>query len=69
MIGERVVHKIFGPGTVCDVDTDDKGNQNRFTMELDSGGEKKFTFPAAFHQGFVRLENGQEIKMVIKNGL
>ena len=66
VIGERVVHKIFGTGTVIDVDTDDKGKQNLFTIELDSGGEKRFPFPSAFHQGFVWLESGQEIEMKVE---
>lgn len=61
VIGERVVQKTFGAGTVTDAVYDDNGNVKNFSVFFDnSGAEKTFAFPAAFIAG-MQLESGAEV--------
>lgn len=63
VIGERVVQKTFGAGTVTDAVYDDDGNVKNFTVFFDDIEiEKKYAFPAAFIAG-MQLESGAEISI------
>ncbi len=54
-IGERIIQKMYGAGTVSDVDYNAQGKAYRFEVTFDSGLEKLFMFPIAFKTG-MRLE-------------
>ena len=66
VIGERVVHISYGPGTINDVEYDDNGRAIRFHVEFDSKVEKLFVFPGAFQGGIMKLESGESISMEAK---
>ncbi len=65
IIGERVVHSGYGPGTVDDVDYDD-GKAKRFTVKFDDGSERIFGFPAAFSGGVMQLESGESVDITVE---
>jgi len=48
--GLCVVHNKYGKGTVSTVSD---GDYTVFTVNFDSAGDKKFSFPSAFVQGFL----------------
>jgi len=60
IIGERVIQKKSGAGTVTDVIYDTKGNIKYFDVAFDNGEEKTLAFPLAFVVG-MRLESGAEV--------
>ena len=61
VIGERVVQKTYGAGTVTDAAYDDEGKVRSFTVFFDdNGAEKTFAFPMAFIAG-MQLESGDEV--------
>jgi len=61
VIGERVVQKTYGAGTVTDATYDDQGKVKNFTVFFDdSGAEKTFAFPIAFVAG-MQLESGADV--------
>jgi hypothetical protein len=47
-IGEQIIHKLLGPGTVCEI--------NETSLKIDFGikGVKTFLNPSAFDNGFLR---------------
>jgi DNA helicase-2/ATP-dependent DNA helicase PcrA len=51
IIGERVVQPRYGEGTITDVDYDEDEVPTKFTVEFDSGQERKFVYPFAFNMG------------------
>jgi len=68
VIGERVVQRKFGAGTVTDATYGDDGSVKEFTVLFDNiSKEKVFAFPKAFLAG-MQLESGAEvpIRKVIK---
>ena len=69
VIGERVVHISYGPGTIDDVEYDDKGRAIRFHVEFDSKVGKLFVFPGAFQGGIMKLESGESIPLEPKETL
>ncbi|MCR5338853.1 MAG: ATP-dependent helicase [Lachnospiraceae bacterium] len=62
VIGERVVQKQYGAGTVSDVEYDSGGKAKKFVVSFDIGEEKAFMFPVAF-QGAMWLEDGREVPL------
>lgn len=61
VIGERVIQKKYGAGTVTDAKYDDKGKAKNFTVLFDDNGiEKTFAFPMAFIAG-MQLESGVNV--------
>ena len=51
IIGERVIQRVLGAGTVSDVIYDSDGHATVFTVTYDSGKEKQYMYPLAFHKG------------------
>lgn len=62
IIGERVIQKMNGSGTISDVSYDAKGKANKFEVTYDSGDTKTYAFPLAFKMG-MKLESGEEISI------
>lgn len=63
-VGERVIHKTEGSGTVIDVQKNENGKVYQFKVEFDSGIEKEFAFPLAFKL-VMKLASG--VKVDIQN--
>ena len=51
VIGERIYQERYGEGTVVDVDYDEDEIPTKFSVEFDSGEERKFVYPFAFNMG------------------
>lgn len=49
-VGSTLTHKTFGPGTVTQMDS------GYMTVSFPGGGEKRFLFPGAIEDGFLRIE-------------
>ena len=48
VIGLKVVHSAFGNGEITEI------NNNVFTVEFESEDKKRFVFPSAFDNGFIK---------------
>ncbi|MBR1471425.1 MAG: UvrD-helicase domain-containing protein [Lachnospiraceae bacterium] len=66
VIGERVVQRTYGVGTVEDVVCDNKGKAIRFTVKFEDDSERAYGFPAAFQNGMMWLENGEKVDISIE---
>lgn len=55
VIGRSVMQAKFGRGTIVDMEYSSNSGAMTFTVEFDSGVEKKFLFPMAFASGSMRL--------------
>lgn len=51
VIGQRVVQAKYGAGVVSDVEYDEDGRAGKFIVSFDSGEQRTFIFPIAFHMG------------------
>ena len=53
-VGAGVNHRVYGPGTITEVDND------RIKVRFDDGGEEKlFVSPSCFERGYLTLRGGQ----------
>lgn len=60
VIGRSVMQVKFGRGTIVDMEYSSKSGAMTFTVEFDSGVEKKFLFPMAFTSRSMRFIDSEQ---------